>query len=69
MTRHRGLWIAELANLGIFFGIVWNMTQKPATGEAIAAILIGYAVGAIVAMRLSRAPRAGSAQAVTKPAA
>jgi hypothetical protein len=69
MTLHPGLWVTEFANIGVFFGIVWNMTQKPGTGEAIAAIVGGYLVGTIVAMWLRRAPAAEPAEAVTEPAA
>lgn len=69
MTRHPGLWITEFANIGVFLGIVWNMTEKPGTGEAIAAIVVGYAVGALLAMRLRRAPATEAGEAVTEPAA
>lgn len=69
MTRHPGLWVTEFANIGVFFGIVWNMTQKPGTGEAIAAIAGGYVVGAIVAMWLTRAPAIETVEAVTEPVA
>jgi hypothetical protein len=57
MTLHPGLWVVEFANLGIVLGIVWNMTEKPGWGESIAAVLIGYAVGAGLALRFSRAPQ------------
>jgi hypothetical protein len=66
MTRHPGLWVAELSNLGVVLGIVWNMTQKPGTAAAVAAILGGYAVGAIVALPFTKAP-AGELTAVTEP--
>lgn len=56
MARHPLLWLTDLANLGVVLGIVWNMTQKPGTGEAIAAVVIGYLVGAVLAWWLSRAP-------------
>ena len=56
MARHRGLWLSELANLGVVFGIVWNMTQKPSTAVAAAAVAGGYTVGALLALRLTRAP-------------
>ena len=56
MTRHPGLWVTEFANLGVVFGIVWNMTQKPGTGGAIAAVLGGYGLGTAVGMWLRRAP-------------
>jgi hypothetical protein len=66
MARHPGLWLAELANVGIVLGIVWNMTQKPGLGEAIAAVVIGYLVGAALAWRLSRTP-APEAAPVAEP--
>jgi len=56
MTLHPGLWVAELANLGIVLGIVWNMTEKPGWGESIASVLVGYAVGVGLALLFSRAP-------------
>jgi len=68
MTRHPGLWVVEFTNIGVVLGIVWNMTQKPGTGEAIAAVVIGYAVGALVATWLRRAPTE-LPEAVTEPAA
>ena len=55
MTRHPGLWVAEFSNLGVVFGIVWDMTQKPGTASAIAAVLGGYLVGAAVALPFTRA--------------
>ena len=54
MTLHPGLWVAELSNLGIVFGVVWNMTEKPGLGESIAAVLVGYAVGTALALLLTR---------------
>jgi hypothetical protein len=45
------------------------MTQKPGTGEAIAAVVGGYAVGFVVAMWLRRAPAAETREAVAEPAA
>ena len=61
MTRHPGLWVTEFANIGVILGIMWNMTQKPGTTEAILAIVIGYAVGLALALRATRTParRAG----------
>jgi len=55
MTRHPGLWVAEFSNLGVVFGIVWDMTQKPGTASAIAAVGGGYLVGA-VALPFTRMP-------------
>jgi hypothetical protein len=63
MTRHPGLWLTEFTNLGVVFGIVWDMTQKPGTMQAIAAIAIGYAVGAALAWRFMSAPVAQVATA------
>jgi hypothetical protein len=56
MTRHPGLWVAEFSNLGVVFGIVWDMTQKPGTASAIAAVLGGYLVGGLLALPLTRMP-------------
>jgi len=46
--------VVEFSNLGIVFGVVWNMTQKPGLGESIAAVVIGYAVGAVLALLITR---------------
>ena len=56
MARHRGLWIADLSNLGVVLGIVWDMTQKPGTWSAIAAVVGGYVVGAALALPFTRMP-------------
>jgi hypothetical protein len=68
MTRHPGLWVAELSNIGVVLGVVWCMTQKPGTASAIAAVVGGYAVGAVLAVRFMKAP-AAELTAVTEPAA
>ncbi|MGN6378707.1 MAG: hypothetical protein ACTHNU_07120, partial [Gaiellales bacterium] len=57
LTRDRVLWIVLLANPGIVLGITWNMTVKPGTAGAVAAIVIGYAVGAAAALMLTKQPR------------
>ena len=67
MTRHPGLWVAEFSNLGVVFGIVWDMTQKPGTAGAIAAVVGGYLVGAAVALPFTRLPAEELAPA-TEPA-
>jgi hypothetical protein len=54
MALHPGLWVVEFSNLGIVFGVVWNMTQKPGLGESIAAMVIGYVVGAALALLITR---------------
>jgi hypothetical protein len=57
MTLHPGLWVVEFSNLGLVFGIVWNMTQKPGLGGSLAAALGGYAVGAVLALLVTRSPQ------------
>jgi hypothetical protein len=54
MTRHPGLWVGEFSNFGVVFGIVWNMTQKPGAAGAVAALVLGYAVGAVLALAFTR---------------
>jgi hypothetical protein len=56
MTRHPGLWVAELSNIGVVLGVVWDMTQKPGTLSTVAAVVGGYAVGAALAWRFMKAP-------------
>ena len=67
LTLHPGLWVMEFSNFGLVFGVVWNMTQKPGLGGSIAAVAGGYAVGAVLALRFSRAP-AVEAAPVGEPA-
>lgn len=57
MTLHPGLWVVEFSNLGLVFGVVWNMTNKPGLGGALAAALGGYAVGAALALLITRASK------------
>ena len=54
MARHTRLWWAELANLGVVFGIVWNMTHKSGWAEAVLALVVGYAVGAALSLAVSK---------------
>ena len=68
MTRHRGLWISEFSAIGIVLGVVWNMTEKPGTASSIAAVVVGYAVGALLALHFTRAP-AEELAAVAEPSA
>ena len=56
LTRDPALWIVILGNPGIVLGIVWNMTVKPGTAGAIAAVLIGYAAGAAAGLALGARP-------------
>jgi hypothetical protein len=57
LILHPGLWVVEFSNLGLVFGVVWNMTEKPGLGGSLAAALGGYAVGAVLALLVSRAPQ------------
>ena len=54
MALHPGLWVVEFSNIGLVLAIVWNMTEKPGWGGAIAAALVGYAVGAVLALLVTR---------------
>ncbi len=67
MALHPGLWVVEFSNLGIVFGVVWNMTQKPGFGGSLAAVLVGYAVGAALALFITRSPQEELAS-VSEPA-
>ena len=57
LTCDPTLWVISFANPGMVLGVIWAMTEKSGTGEAIAAVVIGYAVGAAIAFRFARAPR------------
>ena len=67
MTLHPGLWVVEFSNLGIVFGVVWNMTVNSGLGESLAAVLIGYAVGAVLALLVTRSAQEEMG-AATEPA-
>ena len=66
LTLHPGLWVVELSNLGLVLGIVWNMTEKPGWGGAIAAAVVGYAVGAVLALLFTRGAQE-DVEAVSEP--
>ena len=68
MTSDRTLWIITFANPAIALGITWNMTQKPGTAGAIAAVLVAYAIGAALGLFFTRAP-AVVAETAAEPAA
>ena len=61
LTCDPALWVASNANIGIVLGVVWNMTEKPGVGEAIAAVVVGYAVGAAFALQFGRRPDVSAA--------
>jgi hypothetical protein len=63
MTCDRALWIVSFANPGIVLGVVWVMTQKPGTAGAIAAVVVGYVVGALAALQFAK-PAASEVEAV-----
>lgn len=69
MTRDPILWIVTFANPAIALGIVWNMTLKPGTAGAIAAVVVAYCVGAAVALFFARAAPATEAGPVGQPTA
>jgi uncharacterized membrane protein len=66
LARDPILWVVTFANPGIVLGILWSMVNKPGIGEAIAAVLVGYAAGAAVALPFTRG-RALEAPAATHP--
>lgn len=65
MTRYPGLWVTEFSAIGLVLAIVWNMTVKASTGNAIAAAVIGYGVGAALGFLFTRVPAAEPEAAVT----
>jgi hypothetical protein len=66
LARDPVLWIVTFANPGIVLGILWNMVNKPSSAEAITAVVVGYLVGAAVALPFTR-ELASETQAVTDP--
>ena len=54
LTCDRALWVVSFANPGIVLGVVWVMTQKPGTAGAITAVVVGYAAGAVAALRFAQ---------------
>jgi hypothetical protein len=67
MALRPGLWVVEFSNLGLVFGVVWNMTEKPGLGGSLAAVLVGYAVGAGLALLVTRSSQEEPA-AASEPA-
>jgi len=63
MTRDRALWAAGLTNEFLVLGIVWVMTNKPGWAGGVATLVIAYAVGLALAVRLTRAPAVEAAVA------
>jgi len=54
LANDRVLWVVLFANPGIVLAITWNMTVKPGTAEAVAAILVGYGLGAATALLVTK---------------
>jgi hypothetical protein len=65
LTRDPALWVISFANPGMVLGVMWAMTEKPGTGIAILAVVVGYAVGAALALRFSHAPAVAPEAAAT----
>ncbi|HSX21937.1 MAG TPA: hypothetical protein VLE97_04085 [Gaiellaceae bacterium] len=61
LTCDPALWIISFANPGMVLGVVWNMTEKPGTWQSIAAVVVGYAVGAALALQFARRPAVSAA--------
>ena len=57
VALHPGLWVVEFSNIGLVLGVVWNMTEKPGWGGSIAALLVGYVVGAGLALLATRSAK------------
>ena len=68
MTRDPILWIVAFTNPAIALGIAWDMTQKPGTAGAIAAIVVAYAVGSAFAIYFTQAAPAAGTAPVGEPA-
>jgi hypothetical protein len=68
MTLHPGLWVTEFTAIGLVLGNVWNMTTKPGTGSAIAAAVVGYAVGAALAFAITSTSKSSLRGEAQEPA-
>lgn len=68
LTCDPALWVVTFANPGMVLGVIWAMTEKPSTAVAVVAVVVGYAVGAAVALRFARVP-GPAAEAVAEPSA
>ena len=64
LARAPALWFIVCGNPAIVLAIVWVMTVRPGTAGAIAAIVAGYAVGAVATLVVTRqrAPDAAPSQ-------
>jgi hypothetical protein len=52
-----------LANPALVLAVVWDMTVKPGTASAAAAVLVAWAVGTVAARPFARTPVPESAPA------
>jgi uncharacterized membrane protein len=57
LAYDRVLWVILFANPGIVLAITWNMTVKPGTAGAIAAVLVGYGLGVATGLLVTRQPQ------------
>ena len=63
LTVDRLLWSAAFSNLGLVLAIIWVMVEKPGWGGGIAACMIGYGVGLLLAALLAKKPAVEAAPA------
>ena len=56
LARDPVLGLVLLANPGVVVAIVWCMSSKPGMPGAAAALILGYAAGAIAAFVVTRSP-------------
>jgi hypothetical protein len=56
LARDPVLWLVLLANPGVVLAIVWCMSAKPGMAGSLAALILGYAAGAIAAFAVTRPP-------------
>ena len=66
LANDRVLWVVLFANPGIVLAITWNMTMKPGTAEAVAAILVGYGLGAATALLVTKPKQLQSAERLAR---
>ena len=59
-------WLVTLTGPALVLGVVWDMTEQPATGTAVAALVVAYAVGAAAGLRLAKTPTL-AAESAAKP--
>jgi hypothetical protein len=63
LVRAPALWFIVCGNPAIVLAVAWVMTVKPGTAGSIAAIVVGYAVGAAATVLLTRPQAEATASA------